>query len=150
MILVEPIRNSEDRVYARLMYNADQNYLLMKWVGSCTREEMKHASLRMLDWQMREGFLYGTHFHVHDTKELEGAWTGLVDWITDYFFTENYKYGLRYNISVLSPDIFSKHSSMQLERKSSDKVITVLSETLSQAEMFIAEKRREEVLTGAV
>jgi hypothetical protein len=104
---------------------------------------MKSASLRMLDWQRQEGRRKGCRFHVHDTKELEGAWVGVVDWIRNDFFPQCYEAGLRYNISVLSPDLFSKLSSEALFQRPSAKVPTLLFETMSQAERWLTGKYHE-------
>lgn len=138
MIVVDLIRNASGELYARLTYEPQKNYLLMKWIGSCTEEEVKAASMRMYEWQKREGLKKKCRFHVHDTKEIEGAWAGLVDWITNYFFPLNYEYGMRYNISIISPDIFSKLLSVELKSRSNNKVTTILCETISQAESWIA------------
>ncbi len=143
MIVVDLIRNASGETYAKLSYESQKNYLLMKWIGPCSEAEVKIASLKMLEWQKREGLNRKCKFHVHDTKEIEGAWAGLVDWITNYFFPENYKYGLRYNISVISPDLFSKLSSIELKKRS-DKVTTILCETISQAENYLMRKYMEE------
>ncbi|UKN02261.1 hypothetical protein K6119_01850 [Paracrocinitomix mangrovi] len=148
MIVVDLIRNESNDIYAKIVYCTDKNYLLMKWIGPCTEEEVKIASLKMLEWQKREGVKNNTSFHVHDTKELEGAWAGLVDWISNYFFPENFKYGLRYNLSIISPDLFSKMSSIQLEKSNSNKVTTILCETISQAEALIRNKQNEHSLKG--
>ena len=143
MTTIEKIENATGEVYAVLGYEPDKNYLLMKWIGYCTEEEMKSATLRMLDWQRGEGRRKGCRFHVHDTKELEGAWVGIVDWIRNAFFPQCYEAGLRYNISVLSPDLFSKLSSEALLQRSSAKVPTLLFETLSQAERWLTAKYHE-------
>ncbi|GGD14117.1 hypothetical protein [Flavobacterium orientale] len=138
MIIVDRIRNHQGHVYATISYNSEKNYLLMKWSGPCSDEEVKLGSLRMLEWQKRDGVRYKCRFHVHDTKEIEGAWAGLVEWITNYFFPLNYEVGLRYNLSIISPDLFSKLSSEKLMKKGG-KVPTILCETLSQAEYWIAQ-----------
>lgn len=138
MIVIDLIRNDHGEIYAKLSYEPHKNYLLMKWMGFCTEEEVKAASMKMYEWQKREGSKKGCKFHVHDTKEIEGAWVGLVDWITNYFFPLNYEYGLRYNLSVISPDLFSKLSSIELQKKSNDMVTTVLCETISQAEAWLS------------
>ena len=143
MTTIEKIENADGEVYAVLQYEPDKNYLLMKWIGYCTEEEMKRATLRMLDWQRQEGRKKNCRFHVHDTKELEGAWVGVVDWIRNEFFPQCYEAGLRYNISVLSPDLFSKLSSEALFQRSSTKVPTVLFETMSQAERWLMAKYQE-------
>lgn len=137
MIVVDLIRNTSDDIYAKLIYEPSKNYLLMKWIGPCSQDEVKNGSLKMLEWQKKYGIRNKCRFHVHDTKEIEGAWAGVVDWISNYFFPENYKYGLRYNISILSPDIFSKLSSLELKKRN-NKVATILVETLSQAEAWIS------------
>lgn len=146
MVVVDLIRNSSGSIYAKLTYEPQKNYLLMKWIGPCTEEEVKEASMRMLEWQKKRGLSANCKFHVHDTKEIEGAWAGLVKWITNYFFPMNYEYGLRYNISIISPDLFSKLSSIELQKRSTYKVSTILCETLSQAEAFIVRKYKEDLL----
>ncbi|MGF1637660.1 MAG: hypothetical protein ACFCUU_11355 [Cyclobacteriaceae bacterium] len=115
----------------------------MKWIGFSTDDEVKKASLLMLEWQKKVGYKKNCRFHVHDTKEIESAWAGLVDWINNEFFPLNYEYGLRYNISILSPDLFSKFSSLQLSRQTGVKVPTILCETLSQAERWMLEKKNK-------
>lgn len=139
MIVVDLIRNASGELYAKISYEPQKNYLLMKWVGPCTEQEVKTASMRMYEWQKREGSKKNCKFHVHDTKELEGAWAGLVDWITNYFFPLNFEHGLRYNISIISPDMFSKFSSVELKKRSKNKVTTILCETISQAESWISQ-----------
>lgn len=131
-------RNAADEIYAELHYNTDKNYLFMRWSGFCTDEELKQATLQMLNWQQHEGQPRACRFHVHDTKEFETAWTGAVDWIVNEFFNRAYEYGLRYNISVLSPDLFSKVSSEALQQHPDSRVPTVLFESLVAAEQFIA------------
>jgi|GEM_PF-7095080 len=143
MIVVDRIKNSQGDVYARLSFEPQKNYLLMKWVGPCSEDEVKTASMRMYEWQKREGVRAKCRFHVHDTKEIEGAWAGLVDWISNYFFPLNYEYGLRYNISIISPDLFSKLSSYELKKRSNSQVATILCETISQAEAFLTQKYME-------
>jgi hypothetical protein len=106
VLLIERIRNAYGQVYAVLSYEPDKNYLLMKWSGFCTEEEVKAASLRMLDWQRTQGRAKGCKFHVHDTNEIESAWAGLVDWINNELFPDCFQAGLRYNV-VFSPRIFS-------------------------------------------
>ena len=138
MIVVDLIRNTSGELYAKLTYEPQKNYLLMKWIGPCSEEEVKTASMQMYEWQKREGVRNKCKFHVHDTKEIEGAWAGLIDWITNYFFPLNFEYGMRYNISIISPDIFSKLSSVELKKRSNNKVTTILCKTLSQAESWIA------------
>lgn len=142
MILIDLIRNSEGVIYAKLSYNQKKNYLQMKWIGYCSEEELKAASMQMFKWQRANGSAMKCRVHVHDTKEMEGAWAGpeSVKWISDYFFKINYEFGLRYNISILSPDLFSKLTSQQLQ-KSSSKVPTMLFETVSQAEEWLQEKK---------
>ncbi len=141
MIVVDRIKNKQGDVYARLSYEPQKNYLLMKWMGPCTDEEVKTASLRMLEWQKREGQRNRCRFHVHDTKEIEGAWAGLVDWISNYFFPLNYEYGMRYNISIISPDLFSKLSSLELKSRNNSIIPTIICETISQAEAWISKKK---------
>lgn len=143
MIVVDLIRNEAGEIYAKLSYDPHKNYLLMKWIGFCSEDEVKAASMKMYEWQKREGFKKSCKFHVHDTKEIEGAWAGLVDWISNYFFPLNYEFGLRYNISVISPDLFSKLSSIELQKRSNDMVTTVLCETISQAEAWLAKRYAE-------
>lgn len=143
MIVVDLIRNNDGEIYAKLSYEPQKNYLLMKWIGFCSEEEVKSASMKMLEWQKREGSKKGCKFHVHDTKEIEGAWAGLVDWITNYFFPLNYEHGLRYNISIISPDLFSKLSSIELHKRSNDRVKTVLCETISHAEAWLTKRYTE-------
>lgn len=143
VLLIERIRNAYGQVYALLSYEPDKNYLLMKWSGFCTEEEVKAASLRMLDWQRTQGRAKGCKFHVHDTNEIESAWAGLVDWINNELFPDCFQAGLRYNVSILSPDLFSRLSSQALYQKQNAKVPTVLCETLSQAERWIAQKYKE-------
>ncbi|WP_372949617.1 hypothetical protein [Mariniphaga sp.] len=143
MIVVDLIKNSKGDVYAKLSYEPQKNYLLMKWMGPCSEEEVKTASMRMFEWQKREGLRTKCRFHVHDTKEIEGAWAGLVDWISNYFFPLNYEYGMRYNISIISPDLFSKLSSLELKNRNSSKIPTILCETISQAEAWITKKYLE-------
>jgi len=143
MIVVDLIRNASGELYGKITYEPEKNYLLMKWIGVCSEEEVKMASMRMYEWQKRVGVKNKCKFHVHDTKEIEGAWAGLVDWISNYFFPLNYEYGLRYNISITSPDIFSKISSIELKKRSNNKVTTVLCETISQAELWITRKYAE-------
>lgn len=140
MIVVDLIRNASGTIYAKLSYEPEKNYLLMKWIGPCSSEEVKEASLKMLQWQKRRGLATGCQFHVHDTKEIEGAWADLVNWIINDFFPRNYAYGLRCNISIVSPDLFSKLASLELKEKSTDKVTTILCETLSQAEAMVRRK----------
>ena len=65
------------------------------------------------------------------------------DWINNYFFPLNHEYGLRYNISVISPDLFSKLSSYELKKRSNNQVTTVLCETISEAEAFLTRKYAE-------
>jgi len=143
MIVIVLIRKDAGELYAKLSYDPQKNYLLMKWIGSCSEDEVKKASMKMYDWQKREGLKKGCKFHVHDTKEIEGAWAGLVDWISNHFFPLNYEYGLRYNISVISPDLFSKLSSIELQKRSNDMVNTVLCETISQAEAWLTKRYAE-------
>lgn len=138
MIVVDLIKNSKGDIFAKLSYEPQKNYLLMKWIGPCSEAEVKTASMRIYEWQKREGLRNGCRFHIHDTKEIEGAWAGLVDWITSYFFPLNYECGLRYNISIISPDLFSKLSSLELKRRNNSQVTTILCETISQAEAWIA------------
>ncbi|MCW0483766.1 hypothetical protein [Gaoshiqia sediminis] len=115
----------------------------MKWIGPCTEEEVKTASMRMYEWQKQDGQRFQCRFHVHDTKEIEGAWAGLVDWISNYFFPLNYACGLRFNISITSPDLFSKLSSLELKKRSNYQVTTILCETISQAEAWLTQKYSE-------
>ena len=140
MIVIDIIRNSSDDIYAKLSYEPQKNYLLMKWIGPCTENEVKEASMKMFEWQKKEGLRTKCKFHVHDTKEIEGAWAGLVDWISNYFFPLNYEYGLRFNVSILSPDLFSKLSSIQLEKKTRSKGTTELCEKNYQAEAWNTKK----------
>lgn len=143
MIVVDLIKNKKGDVYAKLSYEPQKNYLLMKWMGPCSEEEVKTASMRMFEWQKREGLRTKCRFHVHDTKEIEGAWAGLVDWISNFFFPLNYEYGMRYNISIISPDLFSKLSSLELKSRNNSKISTILCETISQAESWISKKYLE-------
>ena len=115
----------------------------MRWIGHCTEEEVKTASLQMLAWQRKEGKRRNCKFHVHDTKEMQGAWVGLLDWINNEFFPLNFEVGLRYNISILSPDLFSKISSQELYRSNNIKLPTVLFDTLSEAEKWLTKKYLE-------
>jgi len=137
-------KNTADEVYAELYYNTDKKYLFMRWSGFCTDDELKRATLRMLDWQQTEGQQRACQFHVHDTKEFETAWTGAVEWIVNEFFNKAYGFGLRYNISVLSPDLFSKVSSEALQQHPDSRVTTVLFESLMAAEQFIVSQSQRE------
>ncbi|WP_400193260.1 hypothetical protein [Hymenobacter sp. B81] len=143
MIILERLADDANEVYAVLSYEPALNYLLMKWIGYCSEDKVKAGSLRMLDWQRREGLARGCRVHVHHTKEMEGAWAGLVEWIHGEFFPRCYEAGLRYNISVLSPDLFTKLSSEALFQRPNALVPTLLCETLPQAERWLSEKYRE-------
>lgn len=142
VVIVEKIKNAGGEVYAILSYEPTNNYLLMKWIGYSSEDEVKVASLKMLEWQRKEGCNKNCKFHVHDTKEIEGAWIGLIEWIDNELFPLSYQAGLRYNLSIMSPDIFSKMSSVALQQKKSRQVPTVLFETLSQAETWLMEKNK--------
>ncbi|KAA9356698.1 hypothetical protein F0P93_02830 [Larkinella humicola] len=135
---ISRIENEEGDVYAILRYEPTKNYLLMKWIGFCTDEELMRATLKMLDWQQAEGQQRACRFHVHDTKEFDVAWAGTVDWIVNDYFPRAYAAGVRYNISIVSPDLFSKLSSEALFEKSNPVLPTKLCETHSEAERFIA------------
>ena len=139
IMIVEKLKNEVGDVYAVLSYEPTQNYLLMKWVGYSSEEEVKRASLKMITWQQHEGMARKCQVHVHDTKEIEGAWIGVVDWIATEMFPQCYQAGLRYNLSVTSPDLFSKMSSVALQQQSSWQVTTLLFETLEQAEKWIVQ-----------
>ncbi|WP_460674592.1 hypothetical protein [Larkinella ripae] len=115
----------------------------MKWIGFCTDEELAQATLHMLDWQKSVGQSRGCRFHVHDTKEFDVAWAGSVDWIVQEYFPKAHAVGVRYNISILSPDLFSKLSSEALFERSNPVIPTYLFETLNAAEQFIAEESRK-------
>lgn len=137
VVTVEKIKNQAGEIYAVLSYEPNKNYLLMKWLGYSTEEEVKQASLKMMAWQLSEGLKKNCRFHVHDTKEIEGAWVGVVDWINNEMFPRCYQAGLRYNLSVTSPDLFSKMSSVALQQQQSWQVPTLLFESLAQAELWI-------------
>ncbi|RRB07043.1 hypothetical protein [Larkinella rosea] len=136
------IKNEEGEVYAIMSYEPSRNYLLMKWIGFCTDDELITATLKMLEWQQSEGWRHVCQFHVHDTKEFDVAWAGAVDWIVNEYFPQLHRAGVRYNISILSPDLFSKLSSEALFEKSEPVLPTKLCETLSEAERFIDEHRQ--------
>ncbi|GAB3275832.1 hypothetical protein GCM10027347_49350 [Larkinella harenae] len=133
------VKNEEGFVYAILSEEPEKNYLLMKWIGFCTDEELMQATLNMLEWQLTVGQERGCVFHVHDTKEFDVAWSGAIDWIINDYFPRAFEAGVRYNISILSPDLFSKLSSEALFEKSNPIIPTRLFETLPEAEDFIAE-----------
>ena len=139
VVIVEKIKNEVGDVYAVLSYEPNKNYLLMKWVGYSSEDEVKQASMRMMDWQQHEGVARNCRVHVHDTKEIEGAWIGVVDWITNEMFPFCYQAGLRYNLSVISPDLFSKMSSVALQQQKSWQVTTLLFQTMGQAEHWIVQ-----------
>ncbi|MDB5242535.1 MAG: hypothetical protein JWP57_3160 [Spirosoma sp.] len=122
-----------------LSYEPNKNYLLMKWVGYSSEDEVKRASLKMVAWQKGEGVRKNCRVHVHDTKEIEGAWIGVVDWINNEMFPRCYQAGLRYNLSVTSPDLFSKLSSVALQQQQSWQVKTLLFGTMGQAELWIGQ-----------
>lgn len=63
---------------------------------------------------------------------------GAIDWIVTEFFNKAYPFGLRCNISVLSPDLFSMVSSEALQQHPGSLVPTKLFESLVAAEQFIA------------
>lgn len=143
MIILERIKNNSGNQYAQMSYEPIKNYLHMKWIGRSSEDDVKRASLKMLEWQQREGKIKKCNFHVHDTKELEGAWVGLVDWINNEMFTKAFESGLKFNVSILSPDLFSKLSSLELYKKGNNRVPTVLFETISDAEKWIKNKNLE-------
>lgn len=142
MITLEKFRNDAGDIFAVLSYEPHKNYLLMKWIGFSTEEEVKLASMAMMQWQKEEGQAKACRFHVHDTKEIQGAWIGVVDWIKDVMWPFCYQCGLRYNLSVTSPDLFSKMSSVALKKQDSRQVTTVLFETVTAAENWLTEKYR--------
>jgi hypothetical protein len=137
MVPLYTARTTADEVYAELCYNPEKNYLFMRWSGFCSQDEMKVATVHMLDWQQTEGQQRTCRFHVHDTKEFETAWASSIDWIVNEFFNKAYNFGLRSNISVLSPDLFSKVSSETLQQYPGSLVPTVLVESLVAAEQYI-------------
>ncbi|AKD57898.1 hypothetical protein SD10_26350 [Spirosoma radiotolerans] len=138
MVTVERIKNAAGDIYAILSYEPNKNYLLMKWVGYSSEDEVKQASMKMIAWQQSEGVAKNCRVHVHDTKEIEGAWVGVVDWINNDMFPRCYQAGLRYNLSITSPDLFSKLSSVALQQQKSWQVPTILFESLVQAEHWIS------------
>lgn len=140
MIAIQKFRNEAGSIYAILVYEPVKNYLLMRWIGYSSEDEIKRASMGMMQWQKNEGQSKNCRFHVHDTKEMQGAWIGVVDWIRDVMWPFCYQCGLRYNLSVTSPDLFSKMSSLALKKQDSKQVTTVLFETLSAAENWLTEK----------
>lgn len=140
MTTVEKFRNEAGDIYALLTYDPNKNYLLMRWIGYSSESEVKHASMAMMQWQKNIGQTRNCRFHVHDTKEIQGAWIGVVDWIRDEMWPFCYQCGLRYNLSVTSPDLFSKMSSVALKKQDSRQVTTVLFETVAAAENWLTEK----------
>ena len=140
MIAVEKFRNEAGIIYATLAYEPVKNYLLMRWIGYSTEDEVKRASIGMMQWQKNEGQIRNCRFHVHDTKEIQGAWIGVVDWIRDEMWPFCFQCGLRYNLSITSPDLFSKMSSLALKHQDSRQITTVLFETLPAAESWLLEK----------
>lgn len=140
VVTIEKIRNDAGEVYAVLTYEPNKNYLMMKWLGYSSEAEVRHASSKMMEWQKNNGQIKKCKFHVHDTKEIEGAWIGVVDWIENEMFPFCYQFGLRYNLSVTSPDLFSKMSSVALHQTNSRLVPTILFETISQAEAWLITK----------
>lgn len=140
MITINKFKNVAGDIYATLAYNTDRNYLFMRWIGYSSEEEVKRASTAMMIWQRDEGQARNCRFHVHDTKEIQGAWIGVVDWIRDEMWPFCYQCGLRYNLSVTSPDLFSKMSSIALKNQDSRQVTTVLFETVAAAENWLTEK----------
>jgi len=137
VITVEKFKNEAGDIYAVLTYEPNKNYLLMKWIGYSSEDEVKLASMKMMEWQKEKGRAKNCRFHVHDTKEIQGAWIGLVEWIKNEMFPFCYEFGLRYNLSVTSPDLFSKMSSIALKQQDPFRVTTVLFETLSAAEAWL-------------
>jgi len=137
---IEKFRNKAGDIYAVLAYEPVKNYLFMRWIGYSTEDEVKQASKAMMQWQKDEGQAKNCRFHVHDTKEIQGAWIGVVDWIKDEMWPFCYQCGLRYNLSVTSPDLFSKMSSVALKKRDSRQVTTVLFETVAAAENWLTEK----------
>ncbi|GAB4028801.1 hypothetical protein [Spirosoma koreense] len=142
VVTLEKIKNQAGEIYAVLSYEPTKNYLLMKWVGYSTEDEVKQASLKMMAWQLNEGLKKQCRVHVHDTKEIEGAWIGVVDWINTDMFPRCYQAGLRYNLSITSPDLFSRMSSVALQQQKSWQVPTILVESLVQAEEWITQHAR--------
>jgi hypothetical protein len=140
VITIGKYSNEAGDIYARLFYEPGKNYLLMRWIGYSSEEEVKQASRAMMQWQKDEGRTRNCRFHVHDTKEIQGAWIGVVDWIRDEMWPFCYQCGLRYNLSVTSPDLFSKMSSIALKKQDSRQVTTVLFETMAAAETWLTEK----------
>jgi hypothetical protein len=140
VITIEKFRNEKGDIFAVLSYEANKNYLLMKWIGFSTEDEVKRASAAMMLWQKDEGQAKSCRFHVHDTKEIQGAWIGVVNWIKEVMWPFCYQCGLRYNLSVTSPDLFSKMSSVALKKQDSQQVTTVLFESVSAAENWLTEK----------
>ncbi|TSJ34884.1 hypothetical protein FO440_24245 [Mucilaginibacter corticis] len=140
MITIDKFRNEAGDIYAHLSYEPYRNYLFMRWIGYSTEAEVMHASKAMMQWQKAEGQSKNCRFHVHDTKEIQGAWIGVVDWIRDEMWPFCYQWGMRYNLSVTSPDLFSKLSSIALKKQDSRQVTTVLFETVAAAENWLTEK----------
>jgi len=50
---------------------------------------------------------------------------------------------MRFNISIISPDLFSKLSSLELRSRNNSKITTILCETISQAEAWIIESYQD-------
>lgn len=140
MITVNKFRNQADEVFGILTYEPDKNYLLMTWIGYSSEEEVKLASTAMIAWQQTDGLKKKCRVHIHDTREIQGAWIGVVDWIKNVMWPLCYQSGLRYNLSITSPDLFSKMSSRALKQQNSNQVTTMLFEKLSSAETWLKEK----------
>jgi len=136
--------NADGQIHAVLSYNVSKNYLLMKWIGYSTDSEIIAALESMKKWSKGEGKARKLRFHVHDTKEVEGSWAGAMDYICNDFFPHCHQAGLSCNISIISPDFFSKMASVTLFNQHGTTVPTVLVNTLREAESFIAERQAME------
>ncbi|SDD46784.1 hypothetical protein SAMN04487996_10198 [Dyadobacter soli] len=141
VIRIERFLNAEGKPHAVLSYNASKNYLLMKWIGYSADPEIITALDGMKNWYQSNGKARKCRFHVHDTKEVEGSWAGALAYICDDFFPACHQAGLSCNLSIISPDFFSKMASVTLFNQHGAAVPTVLVNTLREAESFIAERQ---------
>ncbi|OJV15038.1 MAG: hypothetical protein BGO21_19165 [Dyadobacter sp. 50-39] len=140
MVPIEKFRNAEGHIHAALSYNATKNYLLMKWIGYSTDPEIISALECMKQWQQATGKARGCRFHVHDTKEIEGSWAGAMEYICNDFFPACHGAGLACNVSIISPDFFSKMASVTLLNQPGTVIPTILVNTLREAERLVSER----------
>jgi len=109
---MEVLKNNLNQTFITVNHIEDKQMVYANWIGDgLTVDEVKSGALLCLE-KIKE---YNVSLLLNDNRELQGAWDGANDWISNEWMPQAIQAGLMKFAHIVSPDLYAHLSAEFME-----------------------------------